>query len=203
MRVSSSLRTLIFVSIAFEGLSYLLIANRLEFMESYLSRGQVISKDYGSVLFVPGSGCNPGVGTQERLDLAASLYSIKARKVLVSEAICSPKEQKRFHEYMIDSLRIKASDIKWIAQGENSKENAMVCAEFCEENGIREFILCTSSFHQARMSLHLSRAVQAEFKIADMPEALKKYKKIEPYRSRYGKMMSREFLALLKAKWIK
>ncbi len=202
MRVSKSLFKLIAISIIFLGMGFFTFNNRLEFTEEMLSRGQYIPQEFGSMLFVPGSGCNPGVGTQERLDLAASLYRDKVRQIVISEGICPVKEQDRFRAYLKDSLGVKLKHVVWIPRGTSTEENAEDCALYCKENGIQEFILCTSSFHQARMQLYLKREDVAEFKVAEMPENLKRYNYTEPYKSRSGKMLTREFLAFLKAKLI-
>lgn len=202
MRVSRSLYKLIAIGFLFLGLGFLVFNNRLQFAEGMLSRGQFIPQEFGSMLFVPGSGCNPGIGTQERLDLAASLYRVKVRQIVISEGICPAEEQDRFRTYLQDSLEVNLEHVVWIPRGTSTEENAEDCAEYCKENGIEEFILCTSSFHQARMKLYLKRESIAEFKVAEMPENLKRYNYTEPYKSRRGKMLTRELLAFLKAKLV-
>jgi uncharacterized SAM-binding protein YcdF (DUF218 family) len=202
MRVSKSLLKLIAIAIIFLGMGFYIFNNKLAFAEKMLSRGQFIPDEFGTMLFVPGSGCNPGIGTQERLDLAASLYWKKERQIVISEGICPAKEQDRFRAYLKDSLGVKLKHVVWIPRGTSTEENAEDCALYCRENGIQEFILCTSSFHQARMKLYLKRENSAEFKVAEMPENLKRYNYTEPYKSRRGKMLTRELLAFLKAKLV-
>jgi uncharacterized SAM-binding protein YcdF (DUF218 family) len=170
--------------------------NRADLLERFLSRGEFIPQDYAEMIFVPGSGCNPGVGTQERLDLAARFYAAKRRKIVVSEKFCPDSEQERFRRYMRDNYEINEADFIWIAEGANSTENAQVCLKAMRQYGASEVILCTSSFHQARMKVLLRKAGVEDFKVATMEEKLKRYKYLEPYRSRMMGMMLREVSAL-------
>ena len=66
--------------------------------------GEEIEKDYGDAILVPGAGCNPGRGTEERLNLASSIYKKKKRKVPLIDGRTKAYRQ---HRERLEAMRAK------------------------------------------------------------------------------------------------
>lgn len=161
-----------------------------------LAVGKEVRKTYGDVIFVPGSGCNPGVGTRERLANAARYYKVSPRPIFLSEGTCSPSERATFMTYM-DSLEIESKHVYWDTTSFNSDQNVRALEAWCFSWGAKSVLVSTSGFHQRRMRLLLEKKTRLEFKIAAMPDEIEMLSKLSPYKERLQTYTRSEWLKVL------
>ena len=159
-----------------------------------LEVGEEIEKDYGDAILVPGAGCNPGRGTEERLNLASSIYKKKKRKVIISEGYCRKSEQLRFNELMISRWRFDPVDIIWDTLSFNTEENMLHLSQLCERLGLKSAILCTSPHHQLRCKVLLNKYWVGDFQVAKMEDSMLECKKEQVYVNRQGRQILSEYL---------
>ncbi len=162
-----------------------------------LEVGEEIEKDYGDVILVPGAGCNPGRGTEERLNLASSIYKKKKRKVIISEGYCRKSEQLRFNELMISRWRFDPEDIIWDTLSFNTEENILHSAQLSQDLGLENAILCTSPHHQLRCNVLMSEFWIGSFKIAEMKDSMLECDKEQVYLDQKGKVLKQEYLKII------
>lgn len=160
--------------------------------QSLLSVGDVIPDEYGDVLFVFGSGCNPGCGTEERLKLAVQLYRIKKRKIIFSEGNCYPDEFSGFVYRMMFEFGIKKEDILVDSTGSTTEKNVSNSVLLAQKHGLKSAIVCTSPFHQLRCSILMFRSDFPDYKIAAMPDSLLELDRELVYRNKRWNVVKNE-----------
>jgi uncharacterized SAM-binding protein YcdF (DUF218 family) len=161
-----------------------------------LSMGEAINGDFGDVLIVPGSGCNPGCGTEERINLAYSLYKQKPRVVIVSEGFCSKQEIKNFSVRMVHQWGFKPDHIVWENTSRNTKENIVNSLAICDSLSLKEVIVCTSPFHQLRCWILMEKMYSGQFKIAQMKPEHYEYDHYSVYRDKKAMVIKQEYFKL-------
>ena len=161
-----------------------------------LAVGKSVPLTYGDCIFVPASGCNPGMGTRERLVNAARFYKAKARPIFLSEGTCFKHERSAFFAY-IDSLGIDTNDVYWDTTSFNSTQNVAALRAFAKKRRIKSVLLCTSPFHQRRMMMLLRADSKLRFKVAAMPENIELLSRVSPYRERMDNYVSQEWKKVL------
>lgn len=162
-----------------------------------LSIGGSVSTDFGDVLIVPGSGCNPGRGTEERLNLASSLYKQKRRKLIVSEGTCFPHERAGFSKRMVTEWGFEREDIFWDTLSYTTEENVLNAQEFCKKINAKDAIICTSKFHQLRCGILMWKHWDGEYEIAKMPKEFIELDKEEVYINKRGRVLKLEYAKCL------
>lgn len=159
-----------------------------------LEVGEDIDKDYGDVILVPGAGCNPGRGTEERLNLASSLYKIKPRKVIISEGYCFPKDRQYFMSRIHSRWHIDTNDVIWDTLSFNTEENILHMSQKGSQLGLNSAILCTSPHHQLRCRMLLNKFWVGDYQIAKMPDSLLECNKEQVYVNKLGHEILHEYL---------
>ena len=178
----------------FDSLDYL---TKIKIAQIPLAIGSEIDSTYGDVIIVPGSGCNPGRGTEERLNLASSLYQIKKRKVILSEGTCFPHERARFVHRMIYEWKIDSIDILWDTLSMSTTENIGNSFTIAKEYGLSQAIICTSPFHQLRCWVVASKIWDGGFKVAQMEPHMLEMEKEQVYIDKRGKTIRLEYMKAL------
>jgi uncharacterized SAM-binding protein YcdF (DUF218 family) len=153
-------------------------------LQTFLALGKEIPIDYGDVILVPGSGCNPGCGTEERLALAAMLYQNKPRKILISEGNCLKGELYHFILMLTKIYNVNPQDIVVDSTSTTTFENVSVGVEIALDSGWREMVVCTSPFHQLRVGILMAKSKIPDYKLAHMPDSLLQLDKDEVYRQK-------------------
>jgi uncharacterized SAM-binding protein YcdF (DUF218 family) len=159
-----------------------------------LEVGGKIDSSYGDVIIVPGAGCNPGRGTEERLNVASSLYQIKQRKIIVSEGYCFPHERKDFMRRIATRWKIDTNNVIWDTLSFTTEENIFHSAELCQKLGLKSAILCTSPHHQLRCKVLMNKFWPGDFEIAEMKDSMKECNKEPVYVNKRGKTIKQEYL---------
>lgn len=159
-----------------------------------LTVGSDVEVDFGDVLIVPGSGCNPGCGTEERINLAASLYRTKRRKLIVSEGICSEQEVIGFKARLQHHWNINPNDIIWEQKSRSTKENVLNSISICDSLNLGAPIICTSEFHQLRCLVLMNKYWNGEFRIAQIKKEHLEYDHYAVYRNKRLKEIKEEYL---------
>jgi uncharacterized SAM-binding protein YcdF (DUF218 family) len=164
------------------------------YLERVLAVGIEVPDDYGDVIIVFGAGCQPGIMTQERLNVAARLYAERPRPVIITEGFCRGKYKKEFDDSMQVKWGINPEDVYWDTLSMNTRENAEFTARYCHENGFEEVIICTSRLQQMRAYITLKKTGIRDFRLSELryKEQLACFK--EPYRSGMGKLAVLETL---------
>ena len=162
-----------------------------------LAVGEEIEDDFGEVIIVPGAGCNPGRGTEERLNLASSLYQIKRRKVIISEGYCFPNHKKLFTNRMMSRWKIDTNDVIWDTLSFNTEENILHTSEMSKELGFTSAILCSSPHHQLRCRVLMNKYWEGEFKIAQMSDSMLECNKEQVYMNNRGNILKQEYLKIV------
>lgn len=157
-----------------------------------LAVGKTTPLNYGDCIFVPASGCNPGMGTRERLANAARFYKVKPRPVFLSEGTCYGHERANFYKY-IDSLGIDTNQVFWDTTSFSSAQNVQALKSFAKRKRIKSVVICTSPFHQRRMMMLLRTGSSLSFRVAKMPEEIELLSKTSPYRERMDNYVSQEW----------
>lgn len=158
-----------------------------------LAVGKNVRLTYGDIIFVPGSGCNPGIGTQERLMNAARFYQAKPRPVFISEGTCSNFEREKFYAFT-DSLGIDRNMIFWDTTSFNSNQNVEALEFFIKrKRRIKKVLVCTSPYHQRRMMMLVRNSKIKNFKVAAMPDHIELQTKRSPYSERYESYVQNEW----------
>lgn len=168
-------------------------------LQSPLDCGVNVPANFGDVILVPGSGCNPGIGTIERLNLASKLYQERRRKVIVSEGTCFPHERAQFMERMEKEWKIDRSDITWDTLSRSTVENLLNAKRIMKANNWSQLIICTSPFHQLRCKLIARKTIEGNTVIAKMPNELLEYEKLLVYRENRLKVLYTEYVKILYA----
>ncbi len=162
-----------------------------------LSVGSEIDPEFGELLIVPGSGCNPGRGTEERLNLASVLYQQKRRKVIVSEGTCSKAERADFMHRIEHKWRIARQDVIWDTLSLTTEANILNSKKIAEDLGLKDAIVCTSKFHQLRCSILMYKYWEGDFSIARMPKELIEMDKETVYIQKRGRVLKQEYAKCL------
>lgn len=170
---------------------------KIEIAQVPLEVGVAINSDFGDVLIVPGAGCNPGLGTVERLNLAASLYQIKRRKVIVSEGTCFPQEREEFHQRMVDEWGFLDADILWDTISMSTPDNISNSQIIAHQLGLQNAIICTSPYHQLRCWMVSLKIWEGEYRIATMPTNMLELEKHQVYVNKRGREIRQEYLKTL------
>ena len=158
-----------------------------------LKVGGSVPADFGDVIIVPGCGCNPGRGTEERLNLASSLYQLKKRKVIISEGTCFPHEREGLIDRMVIEWKIDEGDIIWDTLSLSTQENIKNSQVLAKAYGCENAIVCTSPFHQMRCGILMFKHWDGEFKIAKMPKDMLEMEKEQVYIDQRGKTLKDEY----------
>jgi len=162
-----------------------------------LEIGEEIDSNYGDVIIVPGAGCNPGRGTEERLNLASKLYQEKARKVIISEGYCFPKDLEYFMSRMKSRWKIDSSDVIWDTLSFNTEENIRHCSLLSERLGFKTAVLCTSPHHQLRCKILMNKFWQGDFLIAKIEDSMLECNKEQVYVNKRGATVKNEYLKIV------
>lgn len=112
-----------------------------------LAVGRFSNPTYGEVIFVPGSGCNPGLGTRERLLSASEYFKADARPVFLSIGTCYMHERQEFLQF-IDSIGIDTAYVTWDTTSISTEQNVAALIRFMQLSGFKSLVACTSPFHQ-------------------------------------------------------
>lgn len=159
-----------------------------------LKIGTNIPNDFGDVIIVPGSGCNPGRGTEERLNLASALYQVKKRKVILSEGTCLSHEREAFLHRIENDWAIELKDVIWDTLSYSTKDNIENSQKIATRLGCKNAIVCTSPFHQLRCGILMLKHWEGEFKIAKMPKELLEMDKEQVYIDQRRRTIRSEYL---------
>jgi len=162
-----------------------------------LEAGEEVDKDFGDVILIPGAGCNPGRGTEERLNLASVLYHQKRRKVIISEGYCRKSEILRFNGLMISRWGFDPEDVIWDTLSFNTEENMFHFSEIGRTYGLTSAILCTSPHHQLRSKILLDKFWEGDFQVAKMEESMLECKKEQVYVDGQGKQIINEYFKIV------
>jgi uncharacterized SAM-binding protein YcdF (DUF218 family) len=162
-----------------------------------LEVGEHIPPDFGDVIIVPGSGCHPGRGTEERLNVASKLFRQKPRWVILSEGTCTPNQRAGFIKRVQEEWRIDTSMFIWDTTSFNSVENIAQSKKIADSLGLKDAIVCTSQFHQLRCKIIMSKLWKEEFKMAYMPDSMLEMEKEAVYVQKRGKTIKQEYLKIL------
>ncbi len=159
-----------------------------------LKVGGVVPDNFGDVIIVPGGGCNPGRGTEERLNLASALYQMKKRTIILSEGTCYPHERAGFVERMTSEWKIDLEDIIWDTLSYSTEENIINSKKICADLGIKNAVVATSPYHQMRCSILMYKHWQGDFKMAKMPKTMLEMDKETVYFNGKGQTLTEEYL---------
>ncbi|MGB0402984.1 MAG: YdcF family protein [Salibacteraceae bacterium] len=159
-----------------------------------LTIGEDIPDSFGEVIIVPGAGCNPGCGTEERLNLAYSLYQINQRKVIVSEAFCFPFERENFQARMIQQWGFRRQDIVWDTLGISTVDNIRNSLKICQDSGWSNAVVSTSAYHQLRCSVIMKKLWIGDYRIARIREEHIEMEHYEPYLLKKPRTIVGEYL---------
>lgn len=162
-----------------------------------LKVGGEIPAQFGDVIIVPGGGCNPGRGTEERLNLASALYQSKKRTVILSEGTCYPHERDDFIERMTARWKIDKEDIIWDTLSFTTEENIINTAAICRQIGLKHPIIATSPYHQLRCLVLMYKHWDGDFKVAKMPKSMLEMNKEQVYIDQKGKTLKEEYLKII------
>jgi uncharacterized SAM-binding protein YcdF (DUF218 family) len=189
-QIFKSVGFVILVILVFLALPY---SKQIRIAQIPLKTGGSVSADFGDVIIVPGCGCNPGRGTEERLNLASFLYQLKKRKVILSEGSCFPHERKDFIHRMTKEWKIDLEDIIWDTLSLSTQDNIKNSQILAKEYGCENAIVCTSPFHQMRCGILMFKHWDGEFKIAKMPKELLEMEKEQVYIEQRGRTLKDEY----------
>jgi uncharacterized SAM-binding protein YcdF (DUF218 family) len=191
--IKAKLRTALFISLGFLLLSLFLCVGfysrlgdfeKALFIQRLLEVGKPIPDNYGDVILIFGSGCNPGCGTEERIHLAASLYKKHPRKVILSEGNCSGDELRSFLRRMTVQYGINEKDILLEDKSINTFENVKNSFELSKSMTLKNALVCTSPFHQLRCFILMKKSGFQTFMIAEMPDEFLEMDREEVYRKK-------------------
>lgn len=138
-----------------------------------LESGVEIPPGYGDVLLVLGGGLRPrlhlGYSTEERLDLAVSLYHQQARTIIISDGSLykSSPAVPRLLAWLAER-GVSPRHVLLEGRSQNTRENLVNCLAMIRETGNEQVIACTSPYHQARVKLIMKQLGYRDFKIARM-----------------------------------
>ncbi len=189
-QIFKSLGYVILVMLVFFALPY---SKQIRIAQIPLKIGGSVPDNFGDVIIVPGCGCNPGRGTEERLNLASSLYQLKKRKVILSEGTCFLHEREGFIDRMTKEWKIDLEDILWDTLSLSTQENIKNSQILAKEFGFENAIVCTSPFHQMRCGILMLKHWDGEFKIAKMPKDMLEMEKEQVYIDQRGKTLKDEY----------
>lgn len=190
-QIFKSVGYIILILLVFSALPY---SKQVRIAQMPLKIGGIIPADFGDVIIVPGSGCNPGRGTEERLNLASSLYQIKKRKVILSEGTCFPHERKGFIKRMTTEWKIDLEDIIWDTLSLTTQDNIKNSQILAKDYDCKNAVVCTSPFHQMRCGILMFKHWDGDFKIAAMPKDMLEMEKEQVYIDQRGKTLKEEYL---------
>lgn len=159
--------------------------------------GEEIPDTFGEVIIVPGAGCNPGCGTEERLNLAYSLYEIKRRKVIISEAFCFSFERNNFQARMVQQWGFEPKDIVWDTLSSNTVENIRNSLQICQDSGWSDAIVSTSAFHQLRCLVIMKKLWKGDYRISKMKTEHYEMEHYEPYLLKKPRTLGGEYLKII------
>lgn len=173
-----------------------------------LETGETIGEHYGDVILVLGGGLRKGrqigYSTEERLLLAAELFRQKKRNILISGGSMyrgSPAIKK-----ISNFLVTHGVQKKWIhfeGKSQTTFDNFVYTRKMLEDMNASEVIVCTSPYHQLRAEIILDYLKVKNFKIAKMQQSEVNQASSIGQRMRNMKLVTREYLAILKFKIFK
>ncbi len=173
-----------------------------------LDIGEVIPQDYGDAILVLGGGLRPkieiGYSTQERLDLALELYSQKKRPIIVSDGSLYRRSPAiEIIGGYLTGRGVDAADILLEGKSQTTFDNFQYSKKIIDSRGFKQIIVCTSPYHQRRSRLIMHYVKCGNFKVARMERSEIYQADNFTQRWRNIRLISREYIAVLKFKLLK
>ncbi len=173
-----------------------------------LDIGTEVDSHYGDVILVLGGGLKKGrelgYSTEERLKLAVELFKQKNRMIIISGGSLykgSPAI-KKISDYFLRH-GIKKEYLRFEGKSQTTFDNFFYSNQMIADMKFKEIIISTSPYHQARSRMILSYLGLTNFKIAKMKTSEIYQAGSIAQRLRNLKLISREYLAILKFKIFK
>lgn len=172
-----------------------------------LDIGTEIDVNYGDAILVPGGGSKKGElgnSTEERLLLAVELFKQKKRIIIVSggSAYKGSPAIKRYVAFF-SKYSIGKEYLRFEGRSQTTYDNFFNTHEMIAEMKLKEVIIVTSPYHQRRSQMILSYLGLSGFKIAKMKSSEIYQAESITQRLRNIRLISREYLAIVKFKIFK
>lgn len=173
-----------------------------------LAGGEEIDRNYGDMILVLGGGLKRGFeigfSTEERLNLAVSLYKQRKRVIVISDGSLykgSPAIEK-FTNYLLRKGAAR-EHIQYEGQSQTTYDNLLYARDLLEKGKFKQIIVCTSPYHQKRTKMILAHLNIANYRIAKMSKSEIYRPGSIKQRIRNMKLVFREYSAILKFKLFK
>jgi len=173
-----------------------------------LSGGEEIDSSYGDIILVLGGGLRRGFeigfSTEERLNLAVSLYKQKKKVIVISDGSLykgSPVIGKFTHFLMRKG--VAREHIQYEGKSQTTYDNLLYAKYLLEKGKFKQIIVCTSPYHQKRAEMILAHLKIVNYKMARMSESEIYGPGSIKQRIRNMKLVFREYSAILKFKLFK